>query len=243
MTFQQQKTLGNAASTVCHPIDWAEILKQTEKIFTPKTVRAYLVSVVDKMNKHFAIWMDGPKMGKIRITRRPRHGTTPVVVSVSVWRARQLFPHMLQVRWLLESGIQKTLFRNVINLWSCSRNRKEIYQEIPRQTSPLCHSPVIEWLKLQLALPEELCEIKWGGLNVRRTLYESFLETIKYPEDWTPKKISQEFYRTLPACRPATGVRVRRNGVACMHMPSRESCNTLLEHWAQKYESSDELRF
>ena len=71
MTFQQQKTLGNAASTVCHPIDWPEILKQPEK-FTPKTVRAYLVSVVDKMNKHMALWMDGPSLGRIRVTRRSR---------------------------------------------------------------------------------------------------------------------------------------------------------------------------
>jgi hypothetical protein len=242
MTFQQQKTLGNAASTVCHPIDWAEILKQTEKIFTPKTVRAHLINVVDKMNKHMALWMDGLNMGKIRVTRRPRHGTTPVEVNLSAWRCRQLFPHMIQCKWV-ENGIQKTLFRNVINIFLQSRNRKEIYRDIPRQISPLCHSPVIEWLKLQLALPEEVCDIKFGGLNARKVLYESFLETIKYPEDWTPKKISQEFYRTLPACRPATGVRVRRNGVACMHMPSRESCNTLLEHWAQKYESSDELRF
>jgi hypothetical protein len=101
----------------------------------------------------------------------------------------------------------------------------------------------LDWLKLQLALPEEVCEIKFGGLNARKVLYESFLETINYPEDWTCKKISQEFYRTLPACRPATGVRVRQKGVACMYMPSRESCKTILENWAQIYENNDELRF
>jgi hypothetical protein len=242
MTFQQQKTLGNAASTVCHPIDWPEILKKPAQKFTPKSVRMYLFDVVARMNKHMALLMDGPSVGRIRVTRRSRHGTTPVEVNLSTWRCRRLFPHMIQCKWV-ENGIQKTLFRNVINLFLQSRNRKEIYQEIPQQTSPLCHSPVIEWLKLQLALPEEVCNIKFGGLNARKVLYESFLETIKYPEDWTCKKISQEFYRTLPACRPATGVRVRRNGVACMYMPPRESCNTLLEHWAQKYESSDELRF
>ena len=153
MTFQQQKTLGNAASTICHPIDWAEILKQPEKL-TPKTVRAHLINVVDKMNKHMALWMDGLNMGKIRVTRRPRHGTTPVEVNLSTWRCRQLFPHMIQCKWV-ENGIQKTLFRNVINIFLQSRNRKEIYRDIPRQISPLCHSPVIEWLKLQLALQKK----------------------------------------------------------------------------------------
>ena len=239
MTFQQQATLGNAARTICRPIDWTVILQKPAE-FTPASVRTYLFDVVERLNKHLAIWMDGPSMCKLRVTRDGTNGA-PVEVSLSTWRASQLFPHMVQCNWV-ENGKKKTLFRNAIDLFLHSRNRKEIYQMVQPIVTPLRESPAIEWLKTQLSLPTECCSIKWGGLNPRKIMYETFVEEVVCPEDWMPKRISQELYSVIPGCRPVTGSRIRRNGIAMMYVPSRERCDAILDAWVQKNHHAN-LRF
>jgi|TARA_B110000090_G_scaffold72645_1_gene82815 hypothetical protein len=241
-TFAQKATMGNASQTVCHPINWQDILKQPEASFTPQTVRKYLVDVIERLNQHWGVWMDGQLMGKIRVTRNATTGVAPVEVNISTWRARQLWPQMIQCTWTSQTGEKKTLFRNVVDMFLKSRNRKELYQS-QTQIQPLCTSPVIQWLRTQLSLPIECCAIKWGGLNARSLLYDSFLETCAHPEDWTPKSISQLLYRALPSCRPVTGVRVRRKGIAMMYMPGRTLCCDILNHWIQTNERQNTLRF
>ena len=238
-TFAQKATMGNASQTVCQPINWQDILKQPEALFTPHSIRQYLVDVIEKLNSHWGVWMDGPLMGKMHVTRHATTGATPVEVNISTWRARQLWPQMIQCKWT-ENGEKKTLFRNVVDLFLKSRNRKELYQ---RQTQALCTSPVIQWLRTQLSLPTECCAIKWGGLNARSLLYDSFLETVAHPEDFSPKSISQEFYRALPSCRPVTGVRIRRKGIAMMYMPGRPLCCDILNDLIQTNERQNTLRF
>ena len=240
-TFAQKATLGNASQTVCRKINWPHILQQPKASFTPKTVRKYLVDVIERLNTHFAVWMDGPKMGRIRVSRSPTMGTNLVQVDISTYRAREMWPQMVQCKWW-ENGKKKVLFRNVVDLFLRSRNRRELFQCQPLN-QPLCTSPVIQWLRTQLSLPIECCAIKWGGLNARSMLYDSFLETVSHPEDFSPKSISQEFYRALPSCRPETGVRIRRKGIAVMRMPSRDRCCDLLNDWIQKYEPTNALRF
>lgn len=239
-TFAQKATLGNASQTVCQPINWQDILEQPEASFTPQTVRKYLVDVIERLNQHWGVWMDGQLMGKMRVTRNATTGVAPVEVNISTWRARQLWPQMIQCTWT-ENGSKKTLFRNVVDMFLKSRNRKELYQRQPLNRPQ--RSPVIQWLRTQLSLPMECCEIQWGGLNSRKMLYDSFLETVAHPEDWTPKSISQEFYRALPSCRPVTGVRVRRKGIAMMYMPGRTLCCDILNHWIQTHERQNTLRF
>ena len=242
LTFQQQASMSNANTTVCEPIPFDTMLQQPVR-FTPKTVRRYLWQVVERLNHYFSIWMDGPNMCKIRVIRNGRT-TAQVVVNLSVWRAKQLFPRMVCCKWVDQDGKKKTLFRNVIDLFLQARNRKEIYHESqPFTSSPLQHSHVVEWLQTQLALPEECCSIKWGGLNTRQMLYDSFLENMLHPEDWSPKRISQAYYKLLPSCRPDSGKRVRRMGVASMYIPTRERCSKVLERWAQIYQPHGHLHF
>ena len=240
LTFAQKATLGNASQTVCQPINWPQILKQPDS-FTPQTVRTYLIDVIEKLSQHFAVHMDGSLMGKIRVTRRSTNGANPVHVDISTWRAQQLFPQMVQCAWE-ERGQKKTLFKNVVDLFLKSRNRRELYQCQP-QNQPVRTSPVIKWLRTQLSLPTECCPINWGGLNARNLLYESFLESVDSRAGWNPKSISQEFYRALPNCRPETGLRIRRCGVAMMHMPTRDFCCDVLNNWIQKNEIANTLRF
>ena len=177
-------TLQQKASTVCEPIAWDDILNHPATRFHPKSVRRYLFNVVEKLNNHLAIWMDGPSMCKLRIRRNGTQGGN-VDVSVSVWRARQLFPWMVQCQWL-ENEKKKMLFRNVIDIFLAAKNRKEIYHTPTVSELPLRQSPAIEWLKTQLALPVECCSLKWAGLNPREWLYSSFLEEVKEElfDDW-----------------------------------------------------------
>lgn len=229
LTFQQKACLG-IGRDVCQPIDWEAILERPEKPFTPKTVRQYLQNVVERMNKHFAIYMHGKNLCKIRVTRSATNSNLPVEVNVSSWQARQLFPKKIFCQWF-EHGKQKSLFKNVIDLFLLATNRKEIYAF---GNEPIEQSSLVVWLKKQLSLPEECCQIKFGGLNSRKMLYDSFLEDKRHPEDWSPKAISLEFYKLLPACRPATGQRVRRKGIAMMYVPCREYCQKVLESLIQQ---------
>ena len=240
LTFQQQAEMGNANSTVCKPIPFDDILYHPSKRFTSKSVRKYLWQVIEKMNQYFAILMDGPSMCKLRVTRQGTK-TAEVAVNMSVWRAKQLFPRMVHCKWI-ENDKPKVLFRNVIDLFLQSRNRREMYHE-PQAFAgaPLQESYVIEWLKTQLSLPEECCPIKWGGLNTRQLLYDSFLENMPHPEQWSARRISQEFYKTLPSSRPTK--RVRRSGVAVMYLPTRDRCSLIVDRWDQKYGKNVHLNF
>ena len=240
-TLQQQATMGNAASTVCTPIDWSNILKKSDLEFTPISVREYLHKLIEKMNKHIGIWMDGPLMSKLQITRDGKNGAPPISVSISIWRAKQLFPQSVTCNWKTQNGKKKTLFRNVIELFLVATNRNEIYHTPP--LAFLKTSPVIEWLKLKLSLPSECCSIKWDGLNARSLIYSSFLECEKYPDQWSAKKISQEFYSILESSRPGKNKRIRHKGISMMYLPSRDQCRQVLEQWKVKYESNDRLRF
>ena len=242
LTFQQKATLGNATATVCQPIAWEEILKHPSARFTPKSVRHYLFQIVEKLNPHFGLWMDGDKMCKLRVRRKGRDTNQHVDVTLSTWRAKQLFPWLVRACWV-EGGKKKKLSRNVVDIFLSSRNRNELYQEahVPLPLSQ--RSPVVEWLKLQLALPEECCSLKFGGLNARKMVYESFLEEMPYPNDWSAKAISQELYNCLPSARPTKGKRLRLKGVAVMYLPSRERCQMVLENWYMMYGNNVQLLF
>jgi hypothetical protein len=112
-------------------------------------------------------------------------------------------------------------------------DRKEIYQTTTTATQPLV--PVLKWLEQQLSLPEEVCPIKFDGLNDRQVIYSSFLEDKTHPDDWSPRSISQALYKTLPGCRPTTGRRIRKRGIAVMYICSREECQQVLDRWKQRH--------
>ena len=143
---------------------------------------------------------------------------------------------LVNCKWidhLDQNGKQKSFRKSVIDIFLMATDRKEIYQAAACSEQPLI--PVLKWLEQQLSLPEEVCPIKFDGLNERQVIYNSFLEDKTHPDDWSPRSISQAIYKSLPGCRPATGRRIRKRGVAVMFMPSREECHQVINRWKQKH--------
>ena len=230
---QQQARLGNAADTVCQPINWVAILKKPDEKFTPKTVRIYLINVVSRLSQYFSIWMDGSNIGKLQCRRAGKYNKDQCIdINISIGCARSLFPRMVNCQWT-EKNKQKSFRKNVIDLFLMAADRKEIYQTTTTATQPLV--PVLKWLEQQLSLPEEVCPIKFDGLNDRKVIYSSFLEDKTHPDDWSPRSISQALYKTLPGCRPTTGRRIRKRGLAVMFICSREECQKIIDRCKQKH--------
>ena len=195
------------------PIAWDEILKQPTKL-TPKSVRAYLTCIVEKLNHYLAFIMNGPNICKIRLTRDQLEDV------ITIAQAKQLFPQMVNIRWI-EKKKEKIFFKNVIDVFLMSSNRKEIYHEHSLVQVDLL---VKKWLKHQLS--SENCPLIWDGLNPRNLVYKTYLDHIPNANDYTPKKISQEIYRLMPICRPTK--RIRSRGVSMIYIPSRDYCQQVI---------------
>ena len=97
----QQATLSNANQTVVEPINWALILGKTAPKWTPRSVRAYLTTVTERLDAHFGFIMSGPDIGKIEVTRLNRvPGLAPIKVNLTYWRMDQLFPQKISLKWM-----------------------------------------------------------------------------------------------------------------------------------------------
>jgi hypothetical protein len=207
------------------PIDWDEILKHTSNI-----VRDQAADVVNRMNGHVALWMNGPNIGKLRIERHLRfENRRSVFDTITVAVAKQLFNRKIQLRWK-EAGEQKKLSDNVISFWLKSPQlRKEIYHTPVR--TPYRRSPLVKWLETSLNDPLGFSIVRFNSFNPRKIIYESFLPHVNSSEDWTPKKISQEFYKMMPLTKPEKGLRCRKRGISCIFIPSVDYCSKLLKNW------------
>ena len=149
--------------------------------------------------------------------------------TISVEKAKQLFPRKLHLRWI-EAGEQQKMISNIISVWlNSSQKRNEIYH-IPIQT-PIRRSPLVRWLAEHLNDPLALSPIRFGGLNSRKLIYESFLSCVNATSDWNSKSISQEFYKMLPLSKPMKNHRLRRRGVDVIFIPSKSYCEKLLQQW------------
>jgi len=60
-------------------------------------------------------------------------------------------------------------------------------------------------------------------------VYLLFENSVPNAEDYHPKSISAEIYRVIPMSRPTTGKRVRKNGIACIFLPSKEDLCSILQ--------------
>ena len=116
---QQQHSLGNCEETVVEPIDWNAILEPREPPTTPQTVRKYLAQIVHNMNAFFAIHMSGPNIGKIQVERTSRFSPKKDVVLLSPYRAEQLFPRRVTLRWR-ENKKERVLFKSAFDIWLSS---------------------------------------------------------------------------------------------------------------------------
>ena len=207
------------------PIDWDKILKHTSNI-----VRQQGSDVVKRMNAHFAVWMNGPQIGKIRIERKMRFENRPVFDTISVGRATQLFTRKINLRWKEKNGEQKKLSENGIIFWLKSPQlRKEIYHTSVQ--TPYRRSPLVSWLETNLNDPLGFSPVHFNSYNPRKIIYETFLQHVNSTDGWSPKKISQLFYKMIPLSKPAKGHRLRKRGISCIFIPSVDHCAKLLQNW------------
>jgi len=205
------------------PIDWQSILKHDCDSFTPKSVRAYLSGVVEKMNRHFSVIMFGHDFGRIQVTHYSRTASVPDHVTIFVSKARQLFSKCVYCRWV-ENGKRKKIFKKAIEFWLASSTRKELYFQ-PVKSTQIKSEPMKRFIELLLTTESSL---QLPGLNMRTSVYALF-ENAVTPANWNPKSISQEIYRVIPMSRPTTGKRVRKNGIACIFLPSKEDLCSILQ--------------
>ena len=231
ISLSQQATLSNADRTICQPINWELILAKTAPKWTPRSVRSYLTTVCEQLNGHFAYIMAGRDIGKIEVKRLNRIlGKPPIKVNLSYCRMQQMFPQKISVRWL-ENDKPMKLHMSAFEMWSRSRNRREIQPvaSMPDQPPEIA----VDWLKEMLATANtDVCPIKFGRSNARQAVYDSWHEFVGSPvaDDWSPKRISEQIYRLLPATKPKKGFRERIKGVAVIHIPSEEECLEMIEN-------------
>jgi hypothetical protein len=220
----QQATLSNANQTICQPINWELILAKTSPKWTPRSVRMYLNTVCERLNAHFAYIMSGKDIGKIQVTRLNRIlSEPPINVHLSYWRMQQMFPQKISLKWV-ESEKQMKLHMSAFDMWSKSRNRREIQPVASMPDQPPEIS--VEWLKEILSTARtDACAIEFGRSNARRNVYESWHEFVGSPaaDDWSPKRISEQIYQLL-GNRPRKGYRERIKGISVMHIPTEEEC-------------------
>ena len=210
------------------PIDWESILKHDCDSFTPKSVRAYLSGVVEKMNRHFSVIMFGYDFGKIQVTHFNRTASVPDHVTISVSKARQLFSKCVYCRWV-ENGKRKKIFKKAIEFWLASSTRKELYFQ-PVKSTQIKSEPVKLFIERLVNSSESSLQLKLPGLNTRSSVYQLFEESqTTLTADWNPKSISQEIYRVIPMSRPTRGKRVRKNGIACIWLPTKEILCSILQ--------------
>ena len=237
ISLSQQATLSNADRTICQPINFELILAKTAPKWTPRSVRAYLNAVCEQLNGHFGYIISGKDIGKIQVTRLNRiPSEPPIKVNLSYWRMQQMFPQKISLRWT-ENNKPMKLHMSAFDMWSKSRNRREIQPiaSMPDQPPEIA----TEWLKEMLSTANtDVCPIKFGRANVRQNVYESWHEFVGSSDDWSPKRISEQIYRLLPAARPKKRFRERIKGIAVIYIPTQEDC------WNMIAESQTEpLRF
>jgi len=220
------------------PIDFDSILNP-KKNDLKNLPFSYIKSIVQRMNAHFQIHMDGNQIGKLRITRFRRHDGHQIVDTVSTGKAKQLFPTKLKFKWKYKNE-QKMFNMNVIDVFIRSpKIRNELYETDQLQ---IRQSPVVLWLQTQLSECPSLSTIRFGRLNHRQEIYRTFKQELNDVEamDWTCKRISQEFYAMLPETRPKKGARTRVKGVPCIFIPQFHVCQRYLEQYNN---SNINLRF
>ena len=206
-------------------IDWNVILDRQQREFTPKSIRAYLAGVIQKMNYHFAVIMfSSPEIGKIRVTRYSRNEAEPDFITISMFKARSLFSQRINCRWT-ENGKQKKIFKKAIDFWISSSNRKELYFQ-PVKITQVKSQPVKQFIELLMTSEASL---QLPGLNTRTSVYELWENAVTTPSDWNPKSISAEIYRVIPMSRPTKRKRVRRNGISMIYLPSKEILFSILK--------------
>jgi hypothetical protein len=212
------------------PIDWNSILACTKPL-TPVSARTYLINVVNRLNRHFAMVMNGKNTGSIEVTRmHPNPSEKSTTVTLSSWRCKELFPRKVSVTWM-EAGKRRRIHTTALSLWLKSGNRREVRLDKAASAVPLSTDAAVKWLRKMLQLTEKNeCPLVFNALNARTLVYNTYWDVVgrHRKHEWTPKRISQHIYRILPTSRPVKGSKVRLRGVYMIDIPSIDVCHDAL---------------
>ena len=223
MSVLPTENMNDVPHSYNNTIDWKSILQRTAPRWYPKSVRAYLCTVVDRMNKHFAIAVSGSKIGSIQLTIDSSKPSRWLSTS----RCRELFPHKISMVWE-ENGQKKQFHRSVFAMWLISGNRREIETAPAFKNANQPPNVVLRWLVHVLAIKD--CPIKFNAYNCRKKVYQSWWDYVGMDRklDYSPRRISQLIYNCFPHTRPAKGTRLKLKGRPVIDIPSKEFCTKLL---------------
>lgn len=213
-------------------IDWDAILaRETTARFTPKSVRRYLVLVVERMNRYFKMIIAGAKIGCVEFTRMNDDSTI-----LSTWACRQLFPRRINIVWN-EYGKEKTFHKTAFALWLQASNRNDIQH--PPATIGEKPPPqlALRWLQHILSLKFH-SPILFNALNARHTVYKSWLDFVgpdRQAEWSSTKRISQQLYLLFPSSRPPKNTRLKLKGIPVIEIPSKQTCYNIVAQHENSY--------
>jgi len=206
------------------PIDFDFIISNPKVFKTVNLMREYGANVIDRLNTHIGLIMAGKDTGKIEVTLKKKETNEPFFNIITVAKAKQIYNRNVHFRWISEGKLSRKKM-NIIDFWILSPNyRREIYP-CSSQTE-IRQSPIVSWLETHIDDPFGLSIIRFGQLNERKVIYETF--RLNATEEWSEKRISECFYHFLPKSRPRKGHRCRIRGVGMIYIPNKEYCEQIL---------------
>lgn len=209
------------------PIYFDEIIATPTVFKTIRLMREYAKRVLDRLNIHFGLIMTGENIGKIQVLHKRRETNDTVLNVITVNKAKEIYTRHIDIRWIGTDGTVSRMKKNIIDFWMKSpKYRREIYPS-PVQTE-LRQSPIVSWLATHINDPFALSPVRFGQLNDRNMVYDTFRNEVNATEEWTAKRISECFYHYLPQSRPRKGYRCRIRGVSMIYIPKKAYCERIL---------------
>ena len=188
-------------------------------------MRQYGANVIERLNDYLGLIMTGKYTGKIQVTLRKKETNDIVLNIITVAKAKQIYNRNVHFQWMCSDGKVSRKKMNIIDFWIKSPNyRREIYSSTVK--TDIRQSPIVNWLRTSLDDPYSLPLVRFGKLNERKVIYETFRK--ESSEEWTAKRISECFYHFLPKSKPRKGHRSRIRGVSMLYIPNREYCEQIL---------------
>ena len=208
------------------PIDFDNIISTTTVFTNVKLMREYGANVIERLNVHMGLIMAGKDTGKIEVTLKKKETNEPFFNIITVAKAKQIYNRNVHFRWISEGKVSRKKM-NIIDFWILSPNyRREIYP-CSSQTQ-FRQNPIVSWLGTHIDDPFGLSIVRFGEMNERKVIYETFRNEVNTTEEWSEKRISECFYHFLPQSRPRKGYRCRIRGISMIYIPKKAYCEQIL---------------
>jgi hypothetical protein len=206
------------------PIDFDNIISTTTVFKNVKLMREYGANVIERLNVHMGLIMAGKDTGKIEVTLKKKETNEPFFNIITVANAKKIYNRNVKFQWISE-GTVSIKKMNIIEFWIKSPSfRREIYPSTVQ--TEIRQNPIVKWLATHIDDPFGLSIVRFGQLNERRVIYDTF--RLNTTEEWSEKRISECFYHFLPQSRPRKGYRCRIRGVSMIYIPKKAYCERIL---------------